>query len=115
MADEQSPEDAGVSFGDTATNDSLVSSLDSFSLTSLLGDNNQSSVHPPTINTGAPSVPSETNATVIALGSDATKLASAFFVSKSAAKIAASPNSKYLVYGGVAIAAFVLIYFLTKK
>lgn len=104
-------------FGDTADSGSLLKSLDSFSLTSLLGGDNQSSVHPPVVNTGAPSLPSQQNdhnALVQSLALDATKVATAAFGAQAAAKIATSPNSKYVVYGGVAIAAIVLIYLLVK-
>lgn len=106
-----------MSYGGTADNTTLLDSLDSFSLTSLVGDNNASSAHPPTINTGVASVPSQSgdNSLWIALGGDAAKVGSAFFVSQAAGKAATSPNAKYFVYGGVAIAAFALIYFMTRK
>lgn len=52
---------------------------------------------------------------VSALAGDAATVGTAYFASQAAAKVGTSPNAKYLIYGGVAIAAFVLIFFIAKK
>lgn len=52
---------------------------------------------------------------ITALAGDAATVGTAYFASAAAAKVATSPNAKYLIYGGVAIAALVLIFFVVKK
>lgn len=52
---------------------------------------------------------------IASLAGDAATVGTAYFTTQAAAKVGTSANAKYLIYGGVAIAAFVLIFLVAKK
>lgn len=57
----------------------------------------------------------DNNSLITALAGDATKIGAAFIAADAAKNVSKSPNAKYLVYGGVAIAALVVVFLIVKK
>lgn len=58
---------------------------------------------------------SDNNSLIEALAGDATKIGGAFIAADALKNTAKSPNVKYLIYGGLALAGLAVVFMLVKK